>query len=314
MKYLLAVAVAVMLAGSVYAQVSQQNVATTQSVTIPSWVSSSAIAGYATSFPNALNVFAANGDSAGLAAFAHTNQNIGSGFAGAFFTVNDKSGTGSPSWALYAEGVLPSSRNDDEVITQENDIDEFNNVNDANTPYAGPPSGGNATVAFWAASGGSHSGVYDTTAAYGLTANGAKFHTGLLFKAGSLSGDDSGPAEAVAFAQHHYLHWYEPTTGTVVAGIGSDANASGSPALHEYGVAGVSATTIKSNNLRGFCNFSGGTTCHVTFLVPEPDTDYLVALGPTDNKTFWFSNRTTTGFTINASAASSNECDWIMIR
>ena len=84
MKYLLTVAAAVMWAGSAYAQVSQQNVATTQSVTIPSWVTSSAIGGYATGFPNALKVFTTSGDSAGLAAFAHTNQNVGSGFAGAF--------------------------------------------------------------------------------------------------------------------------------------------------------------------------------------------------------------------------------------
>ncbi len=79
-------------------------------------------------------------------------------------------------------------------------------------------------------------------------------------------------------------------------------------------VDGISGTSTLPRNLRGSCTFAASTTCTVTFGVAEADANYFITLGPNANKTFWWSAKATTGFTINASASSSDIVDWHLIR
>ena len=82
------------------------------------------------------------------------------------------------------------------------------------------------------------------------------------------------------------------------------------------GVAGISGATtgIAAKNLRGNCAFSSATTCAVSFANTEADASYFITLSCSANKTFWVTAKGTGGFTINASASSSDNCDWVMIR
>jgi hypothetical protein len=64
----------------------------------------------------------------------------------------------------------------------------------------------------------------------------------------------------------------------------------------------------------GTVTFSAATTAAVTFAAAEPDTDYRISLGSMANKTFWVSNKTVNGFTINASSSSSDTVEWTIVR
>ena len=79
---------------------------------------------------------------------------------------------------------------------------------------------------------------------------------------------------------------------------------------------GCATLTSLSGNLsdRGSATFAAATTVAVTLNKTQPDTSYYVSLGPQANKTFWVSSKTTTGFTLNASASSSDVVDWSLIR
>ena len=65
---------------------------------------------------------------------------------------------------------------------------------------------------------------------------------------------------------------------------------------------------------RGTATFSAAATVAVTFAKAQPDTSYFVSLGAQANKTFWVSAKTTSGFTLNASSASSDTVDWVLSR
>lgn len=77
-----------------------------------------------------------------------------------------------------------------------------------------------------------------------------------------------------------------------------------------------STITSLSGNLsdRGSVTFVAATTAAVTLNKTQPDTSYYVSLGSQANKTFWVSSKTTTGFTLNASTASSDSVDWLLTR
>lgn len=80
---------------------------------------------------------------------------------------------------------------------------------------------------------------------------------------------------------------------------------------------GAGSVTIVSDHIRsGHCNFAGASNCAVTFASAEPDTNYRIALGILANGTAQVSyqNKTTTGFTINASTTVTNGVDWILTR
>lgn len=80
-------------------------------------------------------------------------------------------------------------------------------------------------------------------------------------------------------------------------------------------VRGLSALGVQANNLRGQATFATAATVAVTFDRAEPDTDYFVALAGSVNETFWVTSKTTTGFTLNSSNASSTATvDWILVR
>lgn len=87
-------------------------------------------------------------------------------------------------------------------------------------PYGAPSVG--ITPALWLASGGGVSGANPATAAIGIISNGTTFKHGIVFGAGSLKGDTSGPGSAVAMATSHQVEWYD-VTGALTAFMRSDA-------------------------------------------------------------------------------------------
>lgn len=98
--------------------------------------------------------------------------------------------------------------------------------------------------------------------------------------------------------------------------IGTAIGGTNSP-LRPFGIAacyGISTTETLAHNLAGVASFSAAATTTVTFLIPETNTNYSVFLENTGNRTLWVTNKTTAGFTINASAASSASVSWLLIR
>lgn len=64
----------------------------------------------------------------------------------------------------------------------------------------------------------------------------------------------------------------------------------------------------------GTAEFSASTTKDVTLDVTLPDTNYNVTIDAPENKTFWVTNKATTGFRINASSSSSATVGWTLVR
>ncbi len=82
------------------------------------------------------------------------------------------------------------------------------------------------------------------------------------------------------------------------------------------GIGGISGTATLSLNLRGNDTFVTSGTKAVTFANPaEPDTSYEIFLGTQLNETFWVTSKTTSGFTLNSSNASSTATvGWLLVR
>ena len=103
------------------------------------------------------------------------------------------------------------------------------------------------------------------------------------------------------------------STSTVqlhVAGtrITSAVNATGST-LPPSVVKGISAIASQ----RGSATFTGSNTVPVTLPVALPDTNYTVGLSGSASETVWVSNKTTSGFTLNSSNATSTATvDWLV--
>ena len=57
-----------------------------------------------------------------------------------------------------------------------------------------------------------------------------------------------------------------------------------------------------------------GTSATVTLPQALPDTDYVAALEAPENKKFWVTSKTTTGFTVNADASSTATVGYIVVR
>jgi hypothetical protein len=64
----------------------------------------------------------------------------------------------------------------------------------------------------------------------------------------------------------------------------------------------------------GTATFAGAATAAVTFATPEPDTSYNVHVEPPENRGWWITGKSTSGFTINLSAASSTTYAWTVVR
>ena len=80
------------------------------------------------------------------------------------------------------------------------------------------------------------------------------------------------------------------------------------------GTRAISGTATVGANLRGSGVFSASTTATVSLPTPESDANYFIALGPTSNNSFWVTNKTVNGFTLNCSASVSTAIDWVMVR
>lgn len=80
------------------------------------------------------------------------------------------------------------------------------------------------------------------------------------------------------------------------------------------GMTGLSGSYSTASNTNGSCTFSAATTCTVTFGTAQSDTSYKIQLGCNGNKTFYWSSKTTGGFTINGSSSGSDTCDWWITR
>jgi parallel beta-helix repeat protein len=84
---------------------------------------------------------------------------------------------------------------------------------------------------------------------------------------------------------------------------------------HGAGSYGLSSTATVSNNLCGTATFASAATKSVTFTRAEADTSYRVAVGAEANETIWVTSKTTSGFTLNSSNATSTAVvDWVIVR
>lgn len=74
----------------------------------------------------------------------------------------------------------------------------------------------------------------------------------------------------------------------------------------------TNSTLYNIGSLSGTATFSAATTCAVSFSYTRPNANYKIALAPQDNKTYWITSKSTTGFTINASGSTSASIDWML--
>ena len=67
------------------------------------------------------------------------------------------------------------------------------------------------------------------------------------------------------------------------------------------------------NVIHGTSTFAAGTTVAASLGVTLPSAAYKIVISAGANKTFWWTSKTTTGFTLNASSSSSDTVDWMVI-
>lgn len=81
-------------------------------------------------------------------------------------------------------------------------------------------------------------------------------------------------------------------------------------------VRGLSSSTVPANNLRGRSTPSSGTAVAVAFGTAEPDANYYVVLTGAQDRKYWVTSKTTSGFTINTDSAwtVADLIDWVLIR
>lgn len=101
--------------------------------------------------------------------------------------------------------------------------------------------------------------------------------------------------------------------GRATAGTGSPEDLTASQVLTILGIGG--ARIIKTGTVTGGSFAGNPKTFAVTFSTPFPNTNYTIAISGGNNRSWSFSSKATTGFTINANAnaALSNNVDWTCI-
>lgn len=110
---------------------------------------------------------------------------------------------------------------------------------------------------------------------------------------------------------------YDPLYSGLTTNVNNSA-AAGQVFLFDQGaligMTGLSGSYSTASNTNGTCTFAASTTCTVTFGTAQTDTSYKIQLGCNANKTFYWSSKTTSGFTINGSSSGSDACDWWITR
>lgn len=67
--------------------------------------------------------------------------------------------------------------------------------------------------------------------------------------------------------------------------------------------------------VNGSATLVSAATVLVTLTTAQPDTNYRVTLTPNANETVWVTNKTTAGFTVHSSNATSTaSVDWMLTR
>lgn len=144
------------------------------------------------------------------------------------------------------------------------------------------------------------------------------------FTSGSATVTWTGAVTATATATAEFRAPQYPVT-MVSGGTGTFIDCESTPCfqrVEQY----TSASILSGYSFVGNCNglsyrgtfysetgaatFTAATTVAVTFAKAQPDTSYRVILGAEANKTFWVTSKTTAGFTLNASATSSDVVNW----
>lgn len=111
------------------------------------------------------------------------------------------------------------------------------------------------------------------------------------------------PVVSLGFAENH------------VGELTANNNLAGDWHVALSAVAGLSGTHTRAKNLNGQATFTSAATKAVSLPKTESDASYKIGLGWNVNETIWVTNKTTTGFTLNSSNATSTAVvDWLLHR
>jgi hypothetical protein len=182
----------------------------------------------------------------------------GDGEAMVGFCVSNATTTGAKigkdCWGGYFEARrMPGVHPHNEAIGVEIDTVELNNVDVRLHPYTGVGHG--LSIGMYLSSGG---GVqefgetpHDASAALGIEHNGAKWHSGIVFGANALTGNNGtiGTAEAIAMPKGDEIRWYEPAAHSVAASIRSDAEDATRPVTMIFGVGSLTLSAAGGNTI-----------------------------------------------------------------
>lgn len=64
----------------------------------------------------------------------------------------------------------------------------------------------------------------------------------------------------------------------------------------------------------GTVTFAAATTAAVAFTTAEPSANYNIHIDAPEDRRFWTTSKTTSGFTVNVSASSSATYGWTLVR
>lgn len=148
------------------------------------------------------------------------------------FALNNNAGIGQACYALYAEARTMVSTPASLTLGAEIDIVNLSGSTVPNNPYTLLTQ--LSTCSLWLASGGAAPGAIDASFALGIGNNGAKYKSGIIFGATSITGNDGITAGqngvAIQMAKGHSINWSSNVSGTV-SGTGSITCVVNNPAL-----------------------------------------------------------------------------------
>jgi hypothetical protein len=127
-----------------------------------------------------------------------------------------------------------------------------------------------------------------------------------------------------------YVKLHAVTTGTPRVGVSADGstanltlyiNGKGTGGTWLEAVNDSSAGLVRIGQqgsgirdvIHGQTTFGGGSSVPASLGVTLPANTYKVMISANANKTFWVTNKTATGFTLNANSASGDTVDWMVV-